>query len=220
MDDPDLDPAAHHDALRGLARINLLSLSANVLWPPLQRLARRVAPRPLRVLDIATGAGDVPIRLWKKARRAGLGIEIEASDCSAIALDHARDRAARDGAEIGFRVLDALEDPVPDGFDAIISSLFLHQLSDAEAIAFLTRTARAAPVVLINDLRRHIAGWCLAVLATRVITRSRVVHYDGKCSVEAAFTMPEVLELTRQAGLSHVRLRARWPWRFLLTVSS
>ena len=43
MDDPGLDPAEHRHALAGLARINRLSRSVAVLWPPVAALARRTA---------------------------------------------------------------------------------------------------------------------------------------------------------------------------------
>ncbi len=67
MDEPGLDPERHRQALQGLARINWLSASDRILWHPIRALARELAGKPLRVLDIATGGGDVPIRLWQRA---------------------------------------------------------------------------------------------------------------------------------------------------------
>src|SRR5207237_7259825 len=81
MDQPDLRPARHVGALCGLARINFWSGSAGILWPPLAELARRLG-RPIRVLDVATGAGDVPLRLWRRSRRAGLDFRIDGCDVS------------------------------------------------------------------------------------------------------------------------------------------
>src|SRR5437762_14296715 len=72
MDQPDLAVGQHRQALRGLARINAWSGSARILWPELAALARRLHPAPLRILDVASGEGELPIRLWKRARRAGL----------------------------------------------------------------------------------------------------------------------------------------------------
>jgi hypothetical protein len=70
MDQPGLSPPRHARALRGLARINFWSGSAGILWRPLAALCRRPDTQHLRVLDLATGGGDVPIRLWRRARRA------------------------------------------------------------------------------------------------------------------------------------------------------
>src|SRR5207302_6310066 len=72
MDQPGLDEGRHVQALRGLERINFWSGSARILWAPIVRLVRQTGRSSLRLLDIAAGAGDVPIRLWRKARRAGL----------------------------------------------------------------------------------------------------------------------------------------------------
>lgn len=67
MDQPDLSPAKHRAALAGLSRINWFSRSDAIFWPGIARLATN-SPVPLRILDVATGAGDVPIRLWKRAQ--------------------------------------------------------------------------------------------------------------------------------------------------------
>src|SRR5438270_753420 len=65
MDQPGLSPARHARALRGLARINFFSGSARILWRPLAELGRELGP--LRILDVATGGGDLPVRLARKA---------------------------------------------------------------------------------------------------------------------------------------------------------
>ena len=48
----------------------------------------------LRVLDVATGGGDVPIHLWSKARRAGLDLRIAGCDRNPSAVEFACRRAA------------------------------------------------------------------------------------------------------------------------------
>jgi 2-polyprenyl-3-methyl-5-hydroxy-6-metoxy-1,4-benzoquinol methylase len=216
MDQPGLEPARHAHALRGLARINLLSRSAAILWPPLAASARAVAPRPLRVLDLATGAGDVPLRLWKRARRAGLSFEIAGCDVSPLAVEHARASAAHSGAPISFFRHDVLADPPPGGYDAVTSSLFLHHLDDERAVPFLRNMARMAPLVLVNDLLRGWLGMALAYVGTRLLTTSRVVHTDGLRSVAAAFTVAEVRRLAEAAGLHQAAITRHWPCRFRL----
>ncbi len=218
MDQPDLDPRQHVEALRGLERINRWSGSARILWPPLLDLARRAEATRLRVLDVATGAGDVPIRLWLRARKAGLDFHIDGCDRSACALDHARRRAAEEGAQVGFFELDALAGDLPTGYDVLTSSLFLHHLEEDQAATLLARMAAAARQrLLINDLERSLPGLLLAYLGTRVLSASPVVHTDGPLSVAAAFTRQEVLDLARRVGLYGVTVQRRWPFRFLLS---
>ncbi|MCU0705283.1 MAG: hypothetical protein MUF18_15030 [Fimbriiglobus sp.] len=112
MDDPALDPAEHRRALTDLARINAVSGSASVLWPPLRRLARQLR-RPVRVLDVATGRGDVPIALHHRAVRRGLSFELTGCDLSPIALQATADAVRAAGVPMQLLPLDAVRDPIP-----------------------------------------------------------------------------------------------------------
>ena len=97
MDQPGLDASTHSSALRGLGRINRLSRSASILWPAIAGLGRAIPAGPIRVLDLATGGGDVPIDLAKRARRAGLDVRIDGCDISPVAVAFARARGERGG---------------------------------------------------------------------------------------------------------------------------
>jgi SAM-dependent methyltransferase len=218
MDQPGLDRRRHVQALRGLERINFWSRSAGILWPSLAELARQTPGRPTRVLDVASGAGDVPRRLWRRARRAGLALDIDGCDVSPEAVAHARERAADQGVPVRFFVHDALAGPLPAGHDAVVCSLFLHHLDEEQAVDLLRRMAAAAGrLVLVNDLVRSRIGWLMAYLGTRVLSRSDVVHTDGPLSVEGAFTVAEARALAERAGLAGARVVRRWPCRFLLS---
>jgi SAM-dependent methyltransferase len=217
MDHLGLDNGLHVQALQGLERINRLSGSVRILWPPLRALLRQ-AGRPLRILDIASGAGDVPIGLWHRARRAGFPVDVEGWDVSPCAVAYANRQAAATNADVRFVQADALITPLDRQYDAVISSLFVHHLDQEEAVALLRRMAEGArQLVLVNDLIRCRRGYWLANLGTRLLSRSRIVHVDGPLSVEAAFTWSEALALAGQAGLSGATVSRRWPARFLLT---
>ncbi len=218
MDQPDLNADLHVEALRGLARINFVSRSAGILWPNLAELAQTMAPRVPRILDIATGGGDVLIRLWRRARRAGFALDLEGCDISSIALEHAAARAADAGTPIRFFVYNALTGPALSGYDAVMCSLFLHHLEEIQALALLRRMAEMADrLVLVNDLQRGWTGLIAAHLFTRLLTTSPVVRIDGPRSVEAAFTAAEARVLAERAGLCSARVSRCWPFRWLLT---
>jgi SAM-dependent methyltransferase len=215
MDQANLDAARHDAALQGLARLNYFSGSAGMIWPAIKRLAQQVGL--LRVLDLATGAGDVAIRIWHKSRRAGLPVEIAGCDRSHVAVAHAQQRATASGANVRFFVRDVLTADLPDDYDVLMSSLFLHHLTDEDACRLLRRMKNAARrMVLVNDLTRGVLGLGLAGVATRVLTRSPVVHVDGPRSVRAAFTLAEARWLAERAGLHGATVTRRWPFRWLL----
>jgi 2-polyprenyl-3-methyl-5-hydroxy-6-metoxy-1,4-benzoquinol methylase len=216
MDQPGLAPERHFQALRGLERINRWSGSAGLLWRPIVAYARKSPRARWRMLDVATGGGDVPIRLWHKARCAGLELEIAGCDRSPVAVDYARRCARACQADVHFFEWDVLQGRLPDGYNMVASSLFLHHLEEEQAVALLQAMSQAAQLVLINDLVRSGAGYILAYLGTHLLSASDVVHTDGQRSVAGAFTPDELITLARRAGLEGTRVTRHWPCRMLL----
>jgi 2-polyprenyl-3-methyl-5-hydroxy-6-metoxy-1,4-benzoquinol methylase len=216
MDDPLIDPSAHRQALAGLTRINRLSGSATILWPELLKLAKQ-SKSPLRVLDVATGAGDIPIALARRAKQSGYVVQFAGCDISTTALTHASRSAERAGVTVEFFPHDSLRQPLPQGFDVVMCSLFLHHLNESDAVKLLAAmSASAQRLVLINDLQRGIINYVLVWIATRLLSRSPIVHEDGPLSVRAAFTVPEVQALAEKAGLWEAQIERRFPCRWLL----
>ena len=218
MDQPDLDPTLHQQALQGLARINWWSGSARIFWSGIRRALPAKPAQPLRILDLACGGGDVTIGLWRRAVRAGYDVQVVGCDRSAWAVRQARSRAAATAAAVEFIEADVLEDELPGPFDVVVSSLFLHHLDEAQAERFLARMAATTQrLVLVNDLVRNRPAWLLAQAASRMLTSSSVVHIDGPRSVAGAFNLAEMRRIVERAGLSGATLHRRWPFRFLLT---
>lgn len=218
MDAPELDERAHHEALRGLARLNWLSRTARTFWRQLVRLTPETSRSPLRVLDVACGGGDIAIRLARIARRSPIEVSIDGCDISTRAIRFAAGEAARWGVPCRFFPLDVVAEPLPHGYDAFICSLFLHHLSEDEVLALLAKMVAASNRgFVIDDLHRSVGGYLLAEVVGRVVSRSPVVHHDGPCSVRAAFTIEEMRRLLDRAGLSGFSLRRCFPCRFLLS---
>jgi 2-polyprenyl-3-methyl-5-hydroxy-6-metoxy-1,4-benzoquinol methylase len=169
------------------------------------------------VLDVACGGGDVPLALLRRLRSRGLSVEIDGCDVNPIAVEQATDRAKRLGVSATFFQLNVLEDALPDDYDIVMSSLFLHHLSGDEARDFLSNAAAAAKrLVLIHDLVRCWAGLWLAQIGMRVLFCNDVCVHDGPRSVKGAFTIDEMRMLAVDAGLGACRIEARFPFRFLL----
>jgi len=219
MDDPDLDAASHRSALAGLARINRFSNSAGVLWPSLQKVAAEHPNRPLRVLDVATGSGDVPLALVQKAAKAGVKLEILGVDLSQVAIAEAEVRSELGRHEnLRFEVRDVLKPPLPEGFDAVICSLFLHHLEADDAVKLMKAMKHAAGrMVLINDLSRSRMNYLQVWFASHVLSGSPVVHVDGPRSVRAAFAPEEMRSFAEAAGMAGAKVEKRFPCRMLLS---
>lgn len=213
MDDPALDPARHLNALDALERVNRLSLTSMRVWREVVALARS-GVRPVKVLDVACGGGDVLVDLGVRARRAGVAVELHGCDRSAVALERAHRRA---GEACRFHERDVIAHGLSGTYDIVTSSLFLHHLSEASATGLLRAMGGAADrILLVQDLRRTLTGYMMAWVGLHTLTGSDVARTDGLISVRAAFTVGEVVELARAAGLVGARVHRCWPQRFIL----
>lgn len=217
MDAPDLDRGLHLGALDALARVNRVSRTAARAWTEVERLWVE-GRRPVRVLDVACGGGDVLIELARRARARAVEVDLLGYDTSAVALERAAARArdAVDPTPVRFERRDVLAAPLPAGQDLVLCSLFLHHLSRADVVTLLRSMADAARVLLVQDLRRTRLGYALAWLGLHTLTRSAVARRDGLVSVRSAFTLEEADDLAREAGLAGAVLRPCWPQRFAL----
>ncbi len=217
MDAPGLDPARHLHALQALERVNRVSLTAARVWAEVRALARE-GVRPVRVLDVACGGGDVLLDVARRARRHGVDVDLCGCDSSEVALERARVRAVADGlSTTRFLSVDVLREEIPGPHDVVCSSLFLHHLSRAEAVSLLRAMALVSQrVLLVQDLRRSRLGYAFAWIGLHVLTTSDVARFDGPVSVRAAYTLKEARALAADAGLEGAVVGACWPERLTI----
>ncbi len=216
MDRPELDSTEHIHALGGLRRLNIVSGACRRLW---REIVAHTGVQPgghLRILDVASGGGDIAQGLWALARRRSVELRILGLDISPTACAQASQRCKPAGTSITFQRTDVTSTALPKGFDVVTSSLFLHHLCWEQAVTLLSEMDAAGKLLIVSDLRRSAAGYAVAHAACRVFTRSRIVRYDGPQSVANAFTHSEMVDLCREAGLSGATVRRAWPWRLLL----
>lgn len=215
MDDPGLEPDRHVRALRALRRINRVSFAAARVWAEVRRIHAQIG-RPVRVLDIACGGGDVLVDVARRARRAGVSVELHGCDVSPVALAEARGLGVQEGALDVFE-LDVTRNDLPRGYDLLTTSLFLHHLSRDGAIDLLRGMAAATRnALLVQDLRRTRLGYALAWMGLHALTDSDVARVDGLRSVRGAFTLDEVRAMCGEAGLTGADIGVGWPQRFTI----
>jgi 2-polyprenyl-3-methyl-5-hydroxy-6-metoxy-1,4-benzoquinol methylase len=220
MDQPGLDRATHHLALDGLRTTNAISRTSQIIWRGI--LDGKILPtnrQPLRILDIAAGGGDVMIGVAKLAARHGIPIETHGCDINSTAVEYAQQAAQRAAiSSARFFQLNALTDSLPEDYDVMMCTLFLHHLENNDIKQLLSRMAKSAYwCVLVDDLCRNRLGYLYAWVGGRLLTRSHIVHTDGPLSVRAAFTIAEFRQLAEDAGLHNARFRRHWPQRFLMS---
>ena len=164
MDDPALSPDLHDAALEGLARLNRVAGADIGFREPLARLLDAHDGGPVRLLDLATGSADLPVRLdrWLGRSRPALERRWNGVDISEHALRRAEARARAAGLAFHSCRVDVLENELPP-CDIAMCSLFLHHLDDEQAVTAIRRLDASARIgVIVGDLRRTRLGLILA----------------------------------------------------------
>jgi len=219
MDSPDIEEAAHLEALQGLARINRASGTVGRISQPIVLMAKHERLDRVSVMDVACGGGDVPIGVVLAAKNHGIQVDLTLMDRSPTALATASRAAAAVGIDCQTIRADTLSNLPRNEVDVVTNSLFLHHLSEPADVISVLRDMReiARRMVVISDLRRSRLGLIAAKTACRLLSRSPIVRHDGPASVRAAWTLDELSDFAAQAGMSEAKIQPCWPWRMLLT---
>jgi ubiquinone/menaquinone biosynthesis C-methylase UbiE len=211
MDEPVADADELEANLRDIAFANA-RLGGTA---PVVRALRRFGAR--RVLDVGSGAGDVPLALVRDSARRGVQVQVTCLDHSEQMLAIAR-RATGGDPGLSFVRADGGALPYPDGaFDVVTCTLALHHFEPEGArtlLRELRRVARLSPVVC--DLRRSPVAFAATWLWSRT-SRNRLTRHDAPLSVRRAYTPGEALALARDAGWRAPRVRREPFFRMTLT---
>jgi trans-aconitate methyltransferase len=154
----------------------------------------------MRVVDLATGSGDIPRLLVDHARKIGAQIEIDAVDQQPATLEIARSLSA-EYPEISYHTANILEWDCAEGYDISLCSLALHHFSDDDAVKLLRRCgALSKRFVLVSDLRRGFLLRAGVYMLTALIFREPMTRFDARLSAQRAFSFAEMRDLAVRAG--------------------
>lgn len=218
LDDPDVLPADLAAALVDLDRFNRAMLGH---WPILRWLARatRNVPknRPVAILDVGCGSGDLlrAIRRW--ATREGRAATLVGIDLNPDAVAIAR-AATPESDGIAFTSADLFDYRPPAPVDLIVSSLVAHHLTDRGIVDFLAwMEATAQGGWLVSDLQRSVVPYAFIGLMGKLTRLHPTVIHDGRISVARSLTRAEWRARIAEAGLPAERVTIRWMlYRFLI----
>jgi ubiquinone/menaquinone biosynthesis C-methylase UbiE len=214
MDAPDVDPEQLVRSLRFIRRINRLLGYRRLSIRYLDRMTRGWnSAEPLRMLDVATGSADIPrgILAWADHRRLKVQITVVDLHAKTIHL------ASQETPHLRAIQADARLLPFADkSFDYVHSAMFLHHLSEADAIKVLREMDRlVCRGIIVTDLLRSQRAYAWITLFT-LFANPMVIH-DARVSVAQAFTKGEILELCHAAGLNTIKYHRHFGHRFVIT---
>ncbi len=215
LDDPDLPCAEMRRNMEDLRLVNLHWGGSRALERHLRSRVRALGDRPIRILDVGAGSGDVAFRLQQDLRAARCSATVVALDLQWRHLRAGRLMSHLPPAAVA---ADAFRLPFESGaFDFAVSTLFFHHFSpeeNRELLREMVRVARHGFALL--DLRRHRLSALFVSLAGRLLFQSSISVADGVASVRQAYTPEEALQIARTARVVGTARRI-FPFRWLLT---
>lgn len=212
MDADDLDAATYAAVVHDLAKVNTITMARR----PTLAFLGKLPKRPVRILDVGYGDGDMLRRIAKWA--AGFGQEVE---LVGIDLNPRSEAAARESTppdlKIDYRTGD-YADLSGEPWDVIISSLVAHHMTHDQLIAFLRfMDLHAKSGWFINDLHRHgFAYWGFPLLAT-LMRWHPIVRHDGQLSIARSFRPAEWPPILKEAGIEGATVARRFPFRLCVS---
>lgn len=153
-----------------------------------------------RILDLATGSGDIPRLIADYARENRAEVEIHGLDRQAATLEIAR-KLSIGYPEIQYREADILECNFVEAYDIALCTLALHHFTDEDAVMVLRRCRELSRrFVLVSDLRRGLLLQSGVYLLTALIFREPMTRHDARLSAVRAFSFAEMRDLALRAG--------------------
>jgi SAM-dependent methyltransferase len=217
MDGPGVDLDTLRACLVDLAKVNRLTLAYRPTLAFLARLhrdGRWPKDRPLDILDVGSGYGDMLRLVARWARHEGLEVRLTGLDINPFA-ERIAERVPGSG-EIAW-VTQSLYD-YRGGADVVLSSLFTHHLDDAGLLRFIEwQEANARIGWFVNDLRRHPFPYYGFALLSRLMLWHRFVRHDGPVSISRAFTEDDWRAVLAEAGARQARIEPWFPFRLCVS---
>jgi SAM-dependent methyltransferase len=204
LDDPAVGARVAQRSMGDVARSNALFGGAHAVLTELEDLLRPTdGARPLSVLDVGTGLGDIPARVRARGAARGAAVSTVGLDTSEVLA------AAAHEPTLPMLRADARRLPIADrAFDVVICSQVLHHFRRDDGLVLLRELDRVARRrVIVSDIRRSwlaVAGIWLVSWPLRFHPVSR---HDGVVSVLRGFTAGELMELVREAVGVTARVR-------------
>ncbi len=164
-------------------------------------LAQWLSPaRCYRVLDLATGAGDLPRVMVEWARARDITLRIDAVDANPSTVEIAR-RHSAGFPEIDFQVANVLTYESAEPYDLVTCSLALHHFAEDDAVRLLRRCRTLSHrFVLVSDLERSLATVAGIAALTALFYREPMTVDDARVSARRAFSYAEFRALAERAA--------------------
>ena len=198
-------PAEVSASLTDLRHINDWFGGTRTTVKLLTRVAAECDCRKLSMLEVAAGAGDIPLAAQRTLASEGVELRVTLLDRLATHLPvNGTASVCGDALHLPFR---------DDAFDVVSCSLFAHHLEPDSLRLFAREGLRVCRrALLINDLiRSRLHLWL--VYAGLPLFGSRITWHDAPASVQNAYTAQEVRRLLEELPARRIAISRHYLYR-------
>ena len=202
------------ESLKQIEAVNRLTLGYR---PVLSWVARQLLspePRPVTILDVGCGRGDLLRRIWFLARKKNVTVRLTGVDIDSWSSPAAR-QATPEYMDIKYCIGNVFNLDIEADF--IVCSHVAHHMTNDELVAFirwLEKHARRG--WFISDLHRHPISLLFAKMFLFLAPVNSMVRHDGAVSVARSFTAKDWRDILKQAG---VPAQICWHFQFRFGVA-
>lgn len=216
MDDQHADPVMLDRTYERFPLINAVVSRWRAVYR--REIRPRARRRPIRLLDVGAGGGDVSRALAAWSRRDGLKVAVTALDADARAIAWARSR----GSGVEYRCAHTSElAEAGEEFDLVISNHLLHHLGSDELATVLRDSVALVPdggLIMHRDIERSRFAYLGFSVGTWPFARNLLadsfIRPDGLTSIRRAYTASELASVAPSGWQVRrafpARLELRW----------
>lgn len=216
MDAPDVEHSLFKGVLKELAVINTLLGGYGPTIAGIKKVAGKSIAK-LTIVDIGCGGGDTLLELAKYAQKKGYHWQLIGIDLHPAAVEYAQEWCIN---YPNIRIIQGnmfdLPTLVPD-CDVVINALFMHHLTNEQALACIKLMQYARLGWVINDLHRHSLAYYSIWGLTALLSKSKLVKYDARISVWRGWKKADWLSLQKQTA---IKFEISWHWAFRWVIRS
>lgn len=220
MDTEAVDFEEFRACLVDLAQVNRFTFAYRPTLAFFDRLlasARRLG-RPLEVVDVGSGYGDMLRQIDAWALRRGIAVSLTGVDLHPWSR-RAAEESTSPKHNIRWITADAFQYRPSCAIDVVISSIFTHHLADPLVVEFLRWMEDKAQLGwFVSDLHRHPLPHHFFRHFAKLARFHPFVQHDGLVSIARAFTAADWRRLLTTAGIDLAAAKIQWTMPFRLTV--
>ncbi len=210
----------YKQALSEVAFINRLTASYHLFTKAIRKFALMAdgRPRPLKILEVGFGSGDLLRYLHTWGQRQGLLLDLAGIDLDPWAKRMAEEETPRTMA-IEYRTGNVFGLNPSEQYAVIISSFFTHHLPEADLVKFLAWMNETAKIGwFLHDIHRHPIAYYSTKWIVQLLRFCPIVVNDAPLSVARSFTRKDWEGVLNQLPPHDASIEVDWcfPFKYCL----